>query len=263
METKERLRLEQILHEDEVAVSSCVRLAEYMFQANVVQSITQTAEEQLKSGKAKNLSLHLCAFQLGFALVSICFSKGEAFELRNGSEETKMAFSTSSFGADQSQGHRVLDAASVWLREGSRDGKRMLDRKNMNSTYGGSLSARSMDKISDPARKIVVASGALTSREMRRIQEEEAMPGSQNLTAPLSVDERKLVDLLQSMAAKAAQRFPSMSDVFRGLDPDRDGKIDLSELRYFFRTCGQTDVVADLWPKDHGWLLEIAGSRSQ
>lgn len=31
----------------------------------------------------------------------------------------------------------------------------------------------------------------------------------------------------------------------------QDGKIDLSELRYFFRTCGQTDVVADLWPKDH------------
>jgi len=171
-----------------------------------------------------------------------------------------MAFSTSSFGADQSQGHRVLDAASVWLREGSRDGKRMLDRKNMNSTYGGSLSARSMDKISDPARKIVVASGALTSREMRRIQEEEAMPGSQNLTAPLSVDERKLVDLLQSMAAKAAQRFPSMSDVFRGLDPDRDGKIDLSELRYFFRTCGQTDVVADgfwkLLDRDHSEYLD-------
>lgn len=143
------------------------------------------------------------------------------------------------------QGHRVLDAASVWLREGSRDGKRTLDRKNMNSTYGGSLSARSLDKISDPARKIVVASGALTSREMRRIAEEEAVPGTENLTAPLTVDERKLVDLLQSMAAKAAQRFPSMSDCFRGLDPDSDGKIDLSELRYFFRTCGQTDVVAD------------------
>jgi len=45
METKERLRMEQILREDEVAVSSCVRLAEYMFQANVVQSITQTAED--------------------------------------------------------------------------------------------------------------------------------------------------------------------------------------------------------------------------
>jgi hypothetical protein len=27
----------------------------------------------------------------------------------------------------------------------------------------------------------------------------------------------------------------------------QDGKIDLSELRYFFRTCGQTDVVAELW----------------
>jgi len=40
---------------------------------------------------SRNLSLHLCAFQLGFALISICFSKGEAFELRNGSEETKMA----------------------------------------------------------------------------------------------------------------------------------------------------------------------------
>lgn len=140
------------------------------------------------------------------------------------------------------EGHRVLD---VWLREGSRDGKRVLDRKNMNSTYGGSLSARSMEKISDPARKIVVASGALTAREVRRIKQEEAMPGSQNLTAPLTVDERKHLDLLQSMAAKAAQRFPSMSDVFRGLDPDRDGKIDQSELRYFFRLCGQTDVVAD------------------
>lgn len=143
------------------------------------------------------------------------------------------------------EGHRVLDAAAVWLREGSRDGKRVLDRKNMNSTYGGSLSARSMEKISDPARKIVVASGALTPREVRRIKQEEAMPGSQNLTAPLTVDERKHLDLLQSMAAKAAQRFPSMSDVFRGLDPDRDGKIDQSELRYFFRLCGQTDVVAD------------------
>lgn len=41
--------------------------------------------------------------------------------------------------------------------------------------------------------------------------QEEAMPGSQQLTAPLTVEERRLIDLLQSMAAKAAQRFHSMS----------------------------------------------------
>lgn len=44
-------------------------------------------------------------------------------------------------------------------------------------------------------------------------------------------------------------------DVFRGLDPDRDGKIDQSELRYFFRLCGQTDVVAAPRTKTGGHKL--------
>ncbi|CAJ1437648.1 unnamed protein product, partial [Effrenium voratum] len=231
LEAKERFRMEQIVHEDDAAARSCVRLADCLLQANLVASVTQTAEEPevaaappgAQDGDLASKRLHLWM-----------------------PITTRADLWPPSLPLDK-QGHRVLDAASVWLREGSRDGKRVLDRKNMNSTYGGSLSARSLDKMSDPAQKIVVASGALTSREMRRIAEEEAVPGNEKLTKPLSVEERKLLELVQSMAAKAAQRFPSMSDVFRGLDPDRDGKIDRGELRYFFRTCGQTDLVADMF----------------
>lgn len=45
LETKERLRMEQILHEDEMSLSSCIRLADCMLQANLVTSITCTAED--------------------------------------------------------------------------------------------------------------------------------------------------------------------------------------------------------------------------
>lgn len=152
---------------------------------------------------------------------------------------------------DFQQGHRVLDAASVWLREASRDGKRAIDRKSMSSTYGGSLSARALNKMSDPAQKIVVSAGGLSARDSWRLAK-EPVPKQGGLLLPLTADERKLQDLVQSMASKAALRFASISDVFRGLDPDRDGKIDRSELRYFFRTCGQTDAVADMFWKHLG-----------
>lgn len=41
----------------------------------------------------------------------------------------------------------------------------------------------------------------------------------------------------------------------------QDGKIDLSELRYFFRTCGQTDVVAELWLHKSSKYFEVVPGR--
>ncbi|CAE7763187.1 DNHD1, partial [Symbiodinium sp. CCMP2456] len=110
---------------------------------------------------------------------------------------------------DFQQGHRVLDAASVWLREASRDGKRAIDRKSMSSTYGGSLSARALNKMSDPAQKIVVSAGGLSARDSWRLAKEPA-PKQGGLLLPLTADERKLQDLVQSMASKAALRFASI-----------------------------------------------------
>eukprot|EP00913_Durusdinium_trenchii_P033658 g31508.t1 len=190
----------------------CLRLDEF---ESIAACVLEALVASIREGVER---IHLRRGGSSFAKSRTRSLAQEKLEAKDNAELTRK---TMDLATSPGEGHRVLDAAAVWLREGSRDGKRVLDRKNMNSTYGGSLSARSMEKISDPARKIVVASGALTARE------------------------RKHLDLLQSMAAKAAQRFPSMSDVFRGLDPDRDGKIDQSELRYFFRLCGQTDVVAD------------------
>ncbi|CAJ1407664.1 unnamed protein product [Effrenium voratum] len=48
LEAKERFRMEQIVHEDDAAARSCVRLADCLLQANLVASVTQTAEELLR-----------------------------------------------------------------------------------------------------------------------------------------------------------------------------------------------------------------------
>eukprot|EP00931_Biecheleriopsis_adriatica_P017064 TRINITY_DN12370_c0_g1_i2.p1 TRINITY_DN12370_c0_g1~~TRINITY_DN12370_c0_g1_i2.p1 ORF type:complete len:461 (-),score=82.72 TRINITY_DN12370_c0_g1_i2:401-1678(-) len=145
----------------------------------------------------------------------------------------------------RNKGHQMLDQASIWLANRNRDGVRTLDVKNMYTTKGGSFTARSFDKMSDPAQKLVVASGALSAREMRKVGERTRQGETQRLAGHLNAEERELVKMVEAIADKAAQRYATSKEVFKGLDSDRDGKIERGEVRYFFRSFGYTDRDAD------------------
>jgi len=147
------------------------------------------------------------------------------------------------------QGHKILQNASVWLSGDDKLGKRLAEQKNMYTTKGGSLTSRSISNMSEPARKLVVSSGSFTARELRRSADPRA--SEEDKTAllqqqrPLNAAERDLMRLLEQLALKASQRFHNVSEVFRGLDADHDGWIDRAEVRYFFRTHGYGEHVAD------------------
>lgn len=138
------------------------------------------------------------------------------------------------------QGHQLLGAASAWLLDEKRHGRRIVDNKIMYTTKGGSFTARSFSRMTEPAKKLVMASGSLTARDQRKIGHDETLGSPERLTAPLNQQDRELMRLLDQVALKIAEKGKSCVEAFRGLDPDHDGKITREEASQFFLTYGMT-----------------------
>lgn len=57
--------------------------------------------------------------------------------------------------------------------------------------------------------------------------------------------DREMLRVCQQIGWKAAQKYRTARDALRYVDADRDGQVDQSEMRYFFRAYDFPDKVAD------------------
>jgi len=137
-------------------------------------------------------------------------------------------------------GHDALAAASVWLDNVAREGKRVGDRLTVEPVlHKGDVSLKELQGMSQPVRRLIANTGALTARELQRAKKD------QELFKPLSKEELEMKTILQLISEKAAQRFSSIRSALRHLDADCDGSVDRSEVRHFFRGYNFTDEIAD------------------
>eukprot|EP00931_Biecheleriopsis_adriatica_P056573 TRINITY_DN33525_c0_g1_i1.p1 TRINITY_DN33525_c0_g1~~TRINITY_DN33525_c0_g1_i1.p1 ORF type:complete len:595 (-),score=132.43 TRINITY_DN33525_c0_g1_i1:75-1859(-) len=138
-------------------------------------------------------------------------------------------------------GHDAFSAASVWLNNIARDGKRAFDRQteeDVNNT--GALTLRELRTLPLPAKRLVASSGCLTARELHKASKED-----QDLFRPLTKEEKEMKDVLTAISEKAAQKFSSIRGALRHLDAEHVGTVNRSEIRYFFRAYDFPEEVAD------------------
>jgi Ca2+-binding EF-hand superfamily protein len=62
---------------------------------------------------------------------------------------------------------------------------------------------------------------------------------------PEDREEHELRMICEQIGMKAAQKFSTVRDAFRYLDADHDGKISLSEMKYFFRAYNFSENIAE------------------
>ncbi|CAJ1398106.1 unnamed protein product [Effrenium voratum] len=121
-------------------------------------------------------------------------------------------------------GHDALAAASVWLDNVAREGKRVGDRLTVEPVlHKGDVSLKELQGMSQAVRRLIANTGALTARELQRAKKD------QELFKPLSKEELEMKTILQLISEKAAQRFSSIRSALRHLDADCDGSVDRSE----------------------------------
>eukprot|EP00931_Biecheleriopsis_adriatica_P022732 TRINITY_DN14529_c0_g2_i1.p1 TRINITY_DN14529_c0_g2~~TRINITY_DN14529_c0_g2_i1.p1 ORF type:complete len:613 (+),score=130.03 TRINITY_DN14529_c0_g2_i1:106-1944(+) len=137
-------------------------------------------------------------------------------------------------------GHQAMAAASHWLANAGKDGKRQRGDAIVPQVLGVELNAKSLKQMAVPARRLVAASGALTARELRRAGAEDSQ-----LLVPLSKEEREMKHILELISEKASQKFSTVRAALRHLDADCDGTVDRGEVRYFFRGYDFPDEIAD------------------
>lgn len=139
-------------------------------------------------------------------------------------------------------GHEAFAAAAVWLGHASTEGRHSIERRGHSQTYSfaGELGAEHLKVMPPTARRLIVASGALTARELRKAGKAYA-----DIFEPLSQQERELKVIMQKISEKAAQKFGTVRQALRHLDADCDGTVDRSEIRYFFRAYDFDERVAD------------------
>mmetsp|Transcript_42420 Transcript_42420/g.76168 ORF Transcript_42420/g.76168 Transcript_42420/m.76168 type:complete len:568 (+) Transcript_42420:37-1740(+) len=147
------------------------------------------------------------------------------------------------------RGHEVFAAAAASLTNNARDGIRAGYQSR-----DGSYSARngvSLNLGERPSSR----RGSLSSRVHRS---EGGSPASfagvgpltiphhgNSIRGPLGQDAREMHAVCEQIGKKAAQKFRTMREAFRYVDADRDGLIDRSEVRYFFRAYDYPETVAD------------------
>jgi len=145
------------------------------------------------------------------------------------------------------RGHEVFAVAAASLTNDARDGVRGSQRDGSYSARNG-VSLNLGDRPS--SRK-----GSLTAREHRG---GASCPASFAGVGPLTIphhgnsvrgpfgqEDREMHAVCEQIGQKAAQKFRTMREAFRYVDADRDGLIERSEVRYFFRAYDFPDSVAD------------------
>eukprot|EP00931_Biecheleriopsis_adriatica_P022731 TRINITY_DN14529_c0_g1_i1.p1 TRINITY_DN14529_c0_g1~~TRINITY_DN14529_c0_g1_i1.p1 ORF type:complete len:615 (+),score=123.16 TRINITY_DN14529_c0_g1_i1:97-1941(+) len=142
--------------------------------------------------------------------------------------------------AGTSFGHQAMAAASHWLANAGREGKRSRGDEIMPQVLGVELDAKSLKQMAVPARRLVAASGALTARELRKAGAQDS-----RLLIPLNKEEREMQHILELISEKAAQKFRTVRAALRHVDADCDGTVDRCEVRYFFRAYDFPDEIAD------------------
>lgn len=160
-------------------------------------------------------------------------------------------------------GREIIAAAAQALVDDPRDGRRgSLDLRDTGVSLNlspvvprGSLTERGPLT----ARTLLPAQPSLSSRvtssPLQGTCGAAVTAGVGPPTMPMSVrgrrhhhmgeEERQIRRVCEQIGQKASQKFTSVREAFRFVDADKDGYVDQSEMRYFFRAYDLPENVAD------------------